>query len=82
MEDIYEKEIEQDYCDTCNKFVSDREIVGICPNCGGESTGDQCDNCLASLDPSQVLNKHCKTCGSILTTGEHNWALSNLERIG
>ena len=65
---IYEKEIEQDYCDTCNKFVSDREIVGICPNCGGESTGDQCDNCLASLDPSQVLNKHCKTCGSLLTT--------------
>ena len=65
---IYEKEIEQDYCDTCNKFVSDREIVGTCPNCGGESTGDQCDNCLASLDPSQVLNKHCKTCGSSLTT--------------
>lgn len=65
---IYEKEIEQDYCDKCNKFVSDREILGICPNCGGESTGDQCDNCLASLDPSQVLNKHCKTCGSLLTT--------------
>lgn len=65
---IYEKEIEQDYCDTCNKFVSDREIVGICPKCGGTSTGDQCDNCLVSLDSTEVLDKHCKMCNSSLIT--------------
>lgn len=65
---IYEKEIEQDYCDICNRFVSDREIVGVCPKCGGESTGDQCDSCLASLDSSEVLDKRCKMCNSSLIT--------------
>lgn len=65
---IYEKEIEQDYCNNCNKFVSDREIIGTCPKCGGISTGDQCDNCLASLDSIEVLDKHCKSCNSELIT--------------
>lgn len=61
---IYEKEELQDYCEKCDSFLSDREIVGICPHCGGKSTGDQCDVCGDSLDSSEVLNKHCKTCGS------------------
>ena len=55
---IYEKEIPQDFCEKCNKFLSDREIVGKCPKCGGESTGDQCDSCGASLDNSEVLDKN------------------------
>ena len=64
---IYEKEIEQDYCENCKMFLSDREIIGTCPKCGGASTGEQCDECLESLDASQVLDKHCKTCGSQTT---------------
>ncbi len=61
---IYEKEELQDYCDECHTFLSDREIVGICPHCGGRSTGDQCDVCGVSLDSSEVLEKKCKSCGS------------------
>lgn len=61
---IYEKEVSQDFCETCNTFLSDREIVGTCPHCGGKSTGDQCEVCAASLDSNEVLDKHCKTCGS------------------
>lgn len=61
---IYEKEELQDYCEKCNSFLSDREIVGICPHCGGKSTGDQCDVCGDSLDSTEVLDKHCKNCGS------------------
>lgn len=61
---IYEKEVPQDFCEECNTFLSDREIVGICPHCGGKSTGDQCDVCAASLDVDEVLDKHCKTCGN------------------
>lgn len=64
---IYEKEELQDYCDNCNKFLSDREIEGICPHCGGKSSGDQCDVCGDSLDSSEVLDKHCKICGSKTT---------------
>ena len=62
--DIYEREELQDFCESCNSFLSDREIVGKCPHCGGKSTGDQCDVCGDSLDSSEVLDKHCKTCGS------------------
>ena len=64
---IYEKEEEQDYCEKCGKFLSDREIVGVCPHCGGKSTGDQCDECGSSLDSSEVLDKHCKECGTKAT---------------
>lgn len=61
---IYEKEELQDYCDECHTFLSDREIVGVCPHCGGRSTGDQCDICGMSLDSSEVLGKKCKSCGN------------------
>lgn len=60
---IYEKNVEQDFCENCNTYLSDREIVGICPHCGGRATGDQCDECMASLNSDEVLDKHCKTCG-------------------
>ena len=59
---IYEKEVEQDYCPTCNTFLSDREIEGECPHCGKEASGDQCDSCFMELDPTELKNKHCKTC--------------------
>lgn len=62
---IYEKETMEDYCDTCDKFLADREIVGVCPYCGGVSTGDQCENCNHSLNSSEVLDKHCKICASV-----------------
>lgn len=64
---IYEKEEFYDYCETCNTFLSDREIIGTCPICGGKSTGDQCDECLAYLDSNEVLDKNCKTCGNSTT---------------
>lgn len=60
---IYEKDVEQDFCENCNTYLSDREIIGICPHCGGKATGDQCEECMASLNSDEVLDKHCKTCG-------------------
>lgn len=70
---IFEKEEDQDYCPKCEKYLSDREIVGKCPHCGGSSTGDQCDNCGDSLNSTEVLDKKCKDCGSdtILKPNKH-----------
>lgn len=70
---IYEEEAPEDYCDTCQEYLSDREIVGTCPHCGGSSTGDQCDKCLASLNSEEVLNKHCLRCNNLTTkkTNKH-----------
>ncbi len=61
---LYELVEEQDYCKECNSFLADRELEGICPNCGAVAKGDQCDNCLASFDAKQLKDKHCLTCGS------------------
>ncbi len=60
---IYSKQETQDFCLKCNNFLSDREIVGTCPHCGGTAKGDQCDNCLATLNAKEVLNKQCSLCG-------------------
>ena len=70
---IYEKTVEQDYCDKCNKFLSDREIVGKCPKCGGKATGEQCDDCLTTLNADEVVDKHCKECGekTVLKGNKH-----------
>lgn len=65
---LYEKEEEQDFCPECNKFLSDREIAGTCPHCLKEAKGDQCDNCLTPLVPKEILNKHCRDCGSETVT--------------
>ncbi len=61
---IYEKEEMQDYCPKCDTFLSDREIVGVCPHCGGVAKGDQCDSCLATLNPKELKDKKCSICNT------------------
>jgi len=61
---IYEKEEEQDFCCKCNEYLSDREILGTCPVCGGEAMGEQCDSCLSPINPLELKDKHCKVCGT------------------
>lgn len=61
---IYKKQELQDFCPKCNTFLSDREIVGTCPHCGGMAKGDQCDSCLVTLNAKDVLDKKCSTCGT------------------
>ncbi|MEG2600348.1 MAG: methionine--tRNA ligase [Bacilli bacterium] len=69
---IYEKTENQDFCPKCNKFLSDREIVGVCPRCGGKAKGDQCDDCYITLDAKDIKEKTCKSCGSIPINKENN----------
>ena len=70
---LYEKDELQDYCEVCDKYLSDREIKGTCPHCGGKCSGEQCDSCGDSLESNEVLDKHCKTCGNktITKTNKH-----------
>ncbi|MEH7301122.1 methionine--tRNA ligase [Neobacillus drentensis] len=60
---IYKKDIEQTFCETCDQFLPDRYVEGLCPNCGQSSRGDQCDYCSTILDPLDLLEKKCKLCG-------------------
>ncbi|SHK06198.1 methionyl-tRNA synthetase [Clostridium cavendishii DSM 21758] len=60
---IYEKDIEQNYCEHCEQFLPDRYIEGICPHCNGVARGDQCEECSELLDPEDLIDKKCKICG-------------------
>jgi methionyl-tRNA synthetase len=66
---ILERDVEQAYCATDKKFLADRFVIGTCPHCKfTDARGDQCDNCSKLLDPLELIEPHCKLCGS---TPEH-----------
>jgi methionyl-tRNA synthetase len=79
---LYEKTEEQDYCEKCNQFLSDRELEGICSVCGSTAKGDQCDNCLTTLNAKELKDKKCRQCGTstILKENTHLYfALSKFQ---
>lgn len=79
---IYEKEIEQVYCQKCQLFLPDRYVEGICPICGQQANGDQCDNCQSLLEPTDLIERKCKSCGSspvVKPSKQLYFALSSLE---
>ena len=62
---IKEHTNKQLYCTHCNMFLADRYVDGTCPKCGYEKArGDQCDSCGTLLDPTELKNPKCHTCGS------------------
>ncbi len=61
---LYKNESKQVFCTKCNRFLSDREIGGECPICGRDTKGDQCEFCLSTFNPKELLEKHCLICGS------------------
>lgn len=79
---IYEKEIEQTYCEACNEFLSDRYVEGKCPHCGEIVSEEQCENCSEIVEYEDLLEKRCKLCGNETVVKETKhlfFALSNFE---
>ena len=61
---IYVKEQTLPYCEYDQMFLPDRFVVGTCPRCGyPDARGDQCDNCGALLEPTELINPRCAICG-------------------
>ncbi len=61
---IYPKTTKQFYCDNCKTFLADRYVEGTCPHCQKPSArGDQCEDCGRWLEPFQLIDPKCKTCG-------------------
>lgn len=80
---VYEKETPQAYCEKCQSFLADRFVTGICPKCGKEARGDQCDDCGTVLEPENLLHPVCAVCGSPVTFRESRHlyiAISRLEK--
>jgi methionyl-tRNA synthetase len=62
---IKSKKTKEFYCESCNKFLPDRYVEGICPYCNfEEARGDSCDECGSWLEADQLINPVCKLCGS------------------
>jgi len=62
---INERTIEQLYCDNCSRYLADRYVLGTCPHCGYDGArGDQCENCGKLLDPMELKESKCSTCGN------------------
>ena len=61
---IYEKNVEQTYCEKCNEYLADRYIIGKCPICGEEATGDGCENCNGEFESSELIDIRCIFCDS------------------
>ncbi|MGN1328031.1 MAG: methionine--tRNA ligase [Clostridia bacterium] len=59
---IIEKEEPQTYCPNCKKFLADRELILICPNCGKETKGEECD-CGYNPTAEDLKNANCQACG-------------------
>ncbi|MFD2618566.1 methionine--tRNA ligase [Terrilactibacillus laevilacticus] len=70
---IYRKTVEQLYCEYDQQFLPDRYVEGICPVCGSDARGDQCDHCSTILDPMDLINRKCKLCGHtpVVKKNEH-----------
>ena len=79
---IYREDIQQLYCPNCNKFLPDRYVEGLCPVCGAEARGDHCEKCGKALDPTELSEPHCITCGTtpeIRDTFQYAFKLSEFE---
>lgn len=61
---ISEQTIEQLHCAKCNRFLADRYVRGTCPHCGyTDARGDQCESCGKLLDPTELKDPRCSSCG-------------------
>ena len=81
---IYREDIQQLYCPNCNKFLPDRYVEGLCPVCGAEARGDHCEKCGKALDPTELDEPHCITCGTtpvIKDTFQYAFKLSEFEDV-
>lgn len=62
---LIEDKLEQLYCDTCERFLADRFVVGTCPHCAYDNArGDQCENCSKLLNPTELNHPKCKACNN------------------
>jgi len=60
---LYEKETMQYFCPKCTRFLPDRYVEGICPECGAENTrSDQCDACGTTFETGDLKDAFCVHC--------------------
>ena len=80
---IEERTVKQIFSIDDDMFLADRYITGTCPHCGYEKArGDQCENCTAVLEPTDLINAKSTVSGSSnLEVRETKHLFLNLPKI-
>ncbi len=61
---IFAQRMQLLYCETCQRFLADRYVEGICPHCHAVGArGDQCDSCGRSIEAIELISPACRWCG-------------------
>ncbi len=62
---IYEKEVEQFYCEHDARFLPDRFVRGVCPKCKAQDQyGDSCEKCGTTYSPTELIDPACSLCAN------------------
>ena len=62
---VYKQIVHQAYCTKCRRFLPDRYVEGVCPHCGTQARGDECDQgCGKHLEPGEIKDPVCRVCGT------------------
>lgn len=67
---IEERTVSQAYCPGCQKALTGRQIIGLCPHCGASAHGDQCDSCGVLLESDALREAVCAECGTAVSFGQ------------
>lgn len=62
---IYKKEVEQNFCQKCNRYLPDRFVIGECPKCHALGQySDYCEACGSTYKPDEIINPKCIACST------------------
>lgn len=79
---IFEKKVQQCFCENCQRFLADRYVTGTCPSCSfKDARGDQCDKCGKLLDPEDLIDASCSICKGPTSIKESNHIFLDLNKI-
>lgn len=77
---LYKKGTQQYFCPQCDKFLPDRYVEGVCPECGNErARGDQCERCGRAFEGGELVGAkcvHCAVAPEMRETEHHFFKLS------
>ncbi len=60
---VYEKEIQQNYCETDRRYLPDRFLRGTCPFCSApDQYGDVCEKCSKTYSADKLIGPKCAVC--------------------
>lgn len=57
------RQTESPWCDSCDRYLHEADIAGLCPHCGVGVTGNTCEACGRVNDSHNLVDSRCTGCG-------------------